>query len=108
MEQGRRLDPVTVNTTAGLPAAAEVCDKEAIVGVASGVVGVESVKVFDADVPTEFVTVTDTGPGDAAWAAGMVAVSWVALTNVVDCSVPFQFTAASLVKFVPFTVKTKP
>jgi hypothetical protein len=37
----------------------------------------------------------------------MVAVSCVALTKTVGCPVPFQFTIASLVKFVPFTVSIK-
>jgi hypothetical protein len=107
-EQGRRFVPVTVNVSAGPPAAAEVCDSEPIVGVASPVAGVERVKGRDPDVPIEFVTVTTVVPGNADWAAGMEAVSCVALTKVVVCAVPFQFTSASLVKFVPFTVSVKP
>src|SRR4029077_20754319 len=47
-------------------------------------------------------------PGNAACVAGMEAVNCVALTKVVVCPVPFQFTFASLVKFVPFTVNVKP
>jgi hypothetical protein len=47
-------------------------------------------------------------PAIAAFAAGMEAVSCVALTKVVACAVPFQLTTASLVKFVPFTVSVKP
>lgn len=38
----------------------------------------------------------------------MGAVNCVALTNVVVCAAPFQFTTASLVKFVPFTVNVRP
>lgn len=107
-EQGRMFVPVTVNVSAGLPAAAEVCDSEPIVGEASAVAGVERVKGRDPDDPTEFVTVTAAVPGNAARAAGMEAVSCVALTKVVVCAVPFQSTTASLVKFVPFTVSVKP
>jgi hypothetical protein len=106
-EQGRRFVPVTVNVSAGLPAAAEVCDSELIVGAASGVAGVERVKGKEPDVPIEFVTDTAAVPGNAARAAGMEAVSFVALTKVVVCAAPFQFTSASLVKSVPFTVSVK-
>ena len=100
--------PVTVNVSAGLPAAAEVCDSELIEGVASAVDGVEMVKGKEPDDPIEFVAVTDAVPGNAAWTAEMGAVNCVALTNVVVCAAPFQFTTALLVKFVPFTVSVKP
>ena len=100
--------PVTVNISAGLPAAAEVCDSETIVGAGSAVAGVEMVKGREADVPIEFVAATTAVPGNATWAAEMEAVSCVALTKVVVCGAPFQFTIASLVKFVPFTVSLKP
>jgi hypothetical protein len=106
-EQGRRFVPVTVNVSAGLPAAAEICDSEPIVGVASPVAGVESVKGREPDVPIELVTVTTVVPGNAVWATGMEAVSCVALRKVVVCAVPFQFTSASLVKFVPVTVNVR-
>ena len=36
--------------------------------------------------------------------AGMVAVSWVALTNAVVAGMPLKSTDAPLTKFVPFTV----
>jgi len=36
--------------------------------------------------------------------AGIVAVSWVALTNVVVTGLPLKLTAAPLTKFVPVTV----
>jgi hypothetical protein len=100
--------PVTVKGSAGLPPAAEVCDSELIVGGASAVAGVERVKGKEGDVPIEFVTATRTGPGNADRAAGMEALSCVALKKVVACGLPFQFTWASLVKFVPFTVSVKP
>jgi hypothetical protein len=67
-EHGRRFVPVTVSVSAGLPAAADVCDRELIVGAASAAVGVERVKGTEAEVPTELVTVTAAVPGNAGWA----------------------------------------
>jgi hypothetical protein len=107
-EQGRMFVPVTVNESAGLPATAEVCDSELIVGAASAVAGVESVKGEEPDVPIELDTDTSAVLGNAAWAADMEAVSCVAVTKVVTCAAPFQITIASLVKLVPFTVSVKP
>jgi hypothetical protein len=100
--------PVTVSVTAGLPAAAEVCESALIVGATSADAGVEIVNGNEPDVPTEFVTVTATAAAKATCAAGIAAVNCVALTKVVACAVPFQFTFASLVKFVPLTVSVKP
>jgi hypothetical protein len=107
-EQGRRFVPVTVNVSAGLPAAAEVCESELIAGVARGVVGLERVKGKEAEGATEFDTITPAVPGNATRAAGMEAVSCVALMKVVVCAAPFQSTSASLVKFVPVNVSVKP
>ena len=81
--QGRIFVPVTVSVIAGPPAEVDDCDNELIVGDASAVDGVERVKGEDADLPAEFVTVTRAVPGNAAWAGGIEAVSWVALTKVV-------------------------
>jgi hypothetical protein len=89
-EQGRRLVPVTVTVSAGLPAAAVDCDSELIEGVASAVDGVERVKGKEPDAQIEFVTVTDAVPGKADWTAERGAANCVALTNV------------------PFTVSVKP
>jgi hypothetical protein len=108
MEHGRRFVPVTVNVSAELPAAVEVCESELITGTASAVEGVERVKGNEPEVPIEFVTVTVAVPGNAAWTAEMGADNCVALTNAVVCAAPFQFKTASLVKFVPFTVSVKP
>ena len=47
-------------------------------------------------------------PGNAVSVGVIAAVSCVALTKVVARGEPFQFTTASLVKFVPFTVSVKP
>jgi hypothetical protein len=99
---------VTVNVSAGLPTATEVCDSELTEGAASAVAGVERVSGNELDAPIEFFTVTPTVPGNAVSVAGIEAVSCVALAKVVVCAVPFQFTTASLVKFVPFTVRVKP
>ena len=105
--QGRTL-PCTVRVNAGLPAAAALGAIELSVGVGRAVGGVERVKDNELDAPIEFFTVTPTVPGNAATVAGMEAVSCVALTKVVVCAAPFQFTTASLVKFVPVTVSVKP
>ena len=100
--------PWTVSVSAGLPAEAEFGVTEVRAGVGSAVDGVESVNGSELDAPTEFFTLTPAVPGNAASAAGIAAVSCVALTKVVVCADPFQFTTASLVKFVPFTVSVKP
>jgi hypothetical protein len=52
-----------------------------------------------------FTTVTVAIPAAATSVAVIAAVNCVALTNVVVRAVPFQFTAAPLTKFIPFTVK---
>lgn len=108
VEHGRMFVPVTVNVTAALPAAPEDCDSVLIVGVARAALGVESVKGSAPDVPFEVVTVIVAVPGNAASVAGIAAVTCVALPKVLGCGAPFQFTAASLVKFVPVTVSVKP
>jgi hypothetical protein len=102
------FEPVTVKVKAELPAPAVVCESEFSTGVARAAPEVVSVTGEEGDVPTEFVTVTFAVPGNAAAVAGIAAVSWVALTKVVGSGEPFQFTIASLVKFVPFTVSVKP
>jgi hypothetical protein len=106
--KGRTFVSVTVKVSAGPPAAAEVCDSELIEGAESAVAGVERVNGKVPDVPIELVTVTVAVPGNAAWTAEIGAVNCVALTKVVVCATPFQFTTASLVKFAPFTVSVKP
>jgi hypothetical protein len=107
-EQGRIPEPVTVNVTAALPAPAVVCDSDVRIGVVRAVFAVVSVTGEDGEVPMEFVTVTPAVPGNSAAVAGIAAVSCVALTKIVGSAAPFQFTIASLVKFVPFTVSVKP
>ena len=104
VEHGRRFVPVMVTASAALPAGLEVCDRELTTGAPSAPAADEIVNGLAAEVPAEFVTVTATVPGSAAWDADRDVVSCVALTKVVACGAPFQFTTASLVKFAPFTV----
>jgi hypothetical protein len=60
------------------------------------------VKVWAFEVPlAEANTVTWAVPAAAMSEAGMVAVSWVAETNVVVRSDPFQRTTAPLTKLEP-------
>jgi hypothetical protein len=108
VEHGSRFVPVTVRVMAELPAGADVWDNALIAGAAKAVAGVEIVNGKLPEVPFEFVTVMDTGAAKDTKVAGIAAVSCVALTKVVGCAVPFQFTTASFVKFVPFTVSVKP
>jgi|SRR5665213_3424230 len=100
--------PVTVKTSAGLPAATEVWEIVPIMGSASAVEGVENVNGDEPEVPSEFVTVTAAVPGNADCVPEIWVVICVGVTNFVGCSTPFQFTTESLVKFVPFTVSVKP
>jgi hypothetical protein len=55
--------------------------------------------------PEEFLTVIDAVPGAATLAAGTIAVSCVAETNVVVRAEPFHKTVEVELKLVPFTVK---
>lgn len=100
--------PCKVSVNPALPAAAEFGAIEVREGVGGAVAGVERVNGNELDAPTEFDTVTRAVPGNAAFVAGMEAVICVALTKVVGCAAPFQFTTASLVKFAPFTVSVNP
>lgn len=70
------------------------------------ITGVAAIVKFCAiDVPPHGVTaVTEAVPAVAMRAAGTIAVSRVAETNVVASGLPFQFTVEPEMKFVPFTV----
>ena len=57
--------------------------------------------------PPGFCTVTEALPAAAISAAGIAAVSWVALTKVVVRFAPFQRTTEPLTKLLPFTVSVK-
>src|ERR1035437_6950576 len=62
------------------------------------------VNVEAAEVPAVVVTVTVAVPAVAIRLGETVALSCVALTNVVVSAAPFQFPPAPDTKFVPFTV----
>ncbi len=53
-------------------------------------------------------TVTAATPALAMSPAGIEAVSWVALTNVVVRAPPFQRTTDPAMKLLPLTVRLKP
>jgi hypothetical protein len=106
-EQGRILLPVTVSVRAGEPAAILDWDSEVIPG-AARFAGDDKVNGEEFEIPTELDTETATGPGNAVSVARIEAVTWVELTKVVARGKPFQFTIASLVKFVPVTVSVIP
>src|ERR671924_543409 len=63
-----------------------------------------NVRPFDVPPPDGFITVTVAEPAAATSLAPMLAVSWVALTNVVARAAPFHCTVEPATKFVPFTV----
>ena len=71
--------------------------------VITGVSAIVNVRAFDVP-PHEVTTVIEAVPAVAMRAAGTVAVSCVAETNVVVSGVPFQFTVEPETKLVPFTV----
>ena len=52
------------------------------------------------------VTVTATVAGVAISEAAIVAVSWLALTKVVVCAIPFQLIVPLVEKLLPLTVST--
>lgn len=91
-----------------LPAAEELGLTEILPGVGSAAVGVTMVNALEFEVPLELDTVTAAEPANAVSDGVIAAVSCVALTNVVARPDPFQFTTASLVKFVPLTVSVSP
>jgi len=98
-----KLVPFTVNVNPPLPAVVELGLIEVVVGT-----GLLIVNVCGLDVPPPgvgFTTVTDAVPAVATFAAGTIAVSCVAETNVVVRAEPFQFTFELEMKLVPFTVK---
>src|SRR5579863_1431409 len=80
-EQGRRFVPLTVNMNGADPAVAPVCEMEIFDG--AGGEDAEIVKAIAAERIPELDTSILTVPGEAIYAAGIVAVSCVELTNVV-------------------------
>jgi hypothetical protein len=87
VEIAAKFVPFTVKVNCGPPAVAQVGLRELIVGVAL----IVNVTAFDGW-PLEFLTVTCAVPGVAIFAAGTIAVSRVADTNVVARFEPFHLT----------------
>ena len=73
---------------------------------AAAVAMIVKVRALDT-APPGFCTVTEALPAAAISAAGIAAVSWVALTKVVVRFAPFQRTTEPLTKLLPFTVSVK-
>jgi hypothetical protein len=91
---------------AAVPAVAFTGEMAVIVAVCS--VEDEIVNGTELESTPAFETVIEAVPADAMSAAVMLAVSCVALTNVVTRAEPFQFTTEPLTKFAPFTVSVNP
>jgi hypothetical protein len=114
-EQGTNPLPITFmkNAPAGgcvVPTAALFGLSELMTGTGSEL-GAVSVKFEAPEVVVELDTVTAAVPrvpGKAVSVAEIVAVSCVALTNVVGRGDPFQFTTSPFTKSVPFTISGKP
>jgi hypothetical protein len=105
--------PFTVKRKAAAPAVALVCETEIFVGAGGDAGEIVKGSVFEST--PELDTSIFTVPGEAINEAGMVAVSCVALTNVVaraDGSAGGGFVAHSttepFTKFAPFTVTVTP
>lgn len=102
VEPALKFDPLTVSVNAPLPMAMFV--GEMLLRTGNGLLTVK----FDAfDVPPSgagFVIVMAFVPAAAMLAAGIAAVSDVALMNVVGCATPSKFRTAPDTKFDPVTV----
>lgn len=88
---------------AGPPACVVVGVKLVIFGPAGAAIVI--VELLD-DAPA-VVTVMRKVPGDVRKAAGIAAVNWVALTNVVAIGVPFHTIVELATNPEPFTVRVK-
>lgn len=96
--------PLTVSGKAGLPDAAEPGLREEMAG---GGVAMVNVRLLETDAE-ELATRTAAVPPVATRLAGIWAVSWVELTNVVAMGDPFHWIAVLATKAVPVTVRVKP
>lgn len=114
-EHGTNPLPITVRKNAPVggcvvPTAALFGMSEVMTGTGSEL-GAVSVKLKAPEGVVELDTVTAAVPrvpGKAVSAGKIVAVSCVALTNVVGRDDPFQFTTSPSTKSVPFTINVKP
>jgi hypothetical protein len=103
-----KSEPNTVKVNAGSPGVALVGERENIVG--TGLVPLVIVKFTAFDVPPPgagLITVTATMPTEAIAAAGMAAVNWMELANVVARAVPPKLTTEPETKFPPLTISVK-
>ena len=96
-----KLLPLTVRVKAGLPAVAPTGDRDARVGAAVETVNVRALE----EALPGFRTMTLAEPAAVILAAGIWAVSWVALTKVVAIDEPFHCTVEPETKPLPLTVR---
>ena len=106
LEQGRKLLPVTLKENPTVPAVAPTGEMDAIT--AAGSDEAETVKGTEFEGTPKLDTVIDAAPAEVISEAGMEAVSWVELTNVVVRPELFQSTTEPFTKFVPLTVRMNP
>src|SRR5712691_10324116 len=100
-----KLEPVTVRVKAGPPCSALLGESEESAG--TGLTAV-MVKATAAEVPPPGVgvnTVIGAEPAVVRSLAGMLAVSWVALTKVVVRVPPFHCTTEAGMKLEPVSVR---
>jgi hypothetical protein len=107
-EHGAIPLPLTVRKNALAPAAALAGTSEVMAGTGSAVGAVIVENGRELEVIVELDTEIAAVPGNAVSVAETVAVSCVALTNVVGRGDPFQFTTSPSTKFVPFTTSVNP
>jgi len=102
-------NPEPVRTTLRLDTPAVTLLGETLVSTGTGFPDV-TCNGSEADVPPPgagFTTSINSVPGTARAAAGIVAVTWVALTNVVVALLPLNWTVQVLTKPVPVTVRMR-
>jgi len=97
-----KLDPLTVSVKADPAAVAELGLRLLMVGITGGLM--VKVDAPDAVLPAAFITVTLALPELVIRAPGTDAVSSAELEKLVESGVPFQYTAAPLMKLLPLTV----
>lgn len=101
-EPGMKLLPLRVNVKPALPALTLLGEMLASEGC-----GLLMVRVTAAEVPppgVEFTTVIETEPTEAMSLAGIAALSWLPLTNVVVRLEPLTLTTELETKLLPFSV----
>jgi hypothetical protein len=108
-ELDTKPEPPTNKLKVGPPTGAQLGSRRAIVGM--GFVVPPLIVKFNAfEVPPPgggLVTVTIAAPAETMAAAGIAAVSWVELMNVVVADVAPKLTIEAATKFAPLTVSVK-